>query len=237
MQVLTSFPKSSVSSGMLQFPVSSELLGRFELTIYTIGALALYPIIALIAIISQIYLALNSLHHSLKIKKHAKPIPIEDERLEILRDERILKLDGRLSRIPLSVKDLTPSEKEALIKNYEAVKPTDYTEAMLKGNLKRAVAPIILYNRLMNEKAAYETSISEALIKRHTFAKLRHQVAIKVNMHYLKNLCKILIPVIGFLWLLKSKETTEVFFKKAPNKALVDQYNQMIRETTWLKPF
>jgi len=237
MEVSFCFPKSDFSSGMFEFPILRESLGKFELTIFTIGSVALYPVIGAITIIAEIYLSLNSLYHSLKVKKHKKPIPTHSTPLVILRDKRIAKLESRENDIPRQVKEMIFSLKKELLENYERIKETDFDAAITKGKLQRRLTPLILYNKIIGEKESYTTDISETLSKRHAFAKLRHQIAIKVNMHYMKNLSKILIPVIGLYWLLKSKETTREFFEKNSNKTLIIEYNKMMQETSWLKPY
>jgi hypothetical protein len=236
MDALSCFPKSNFLTGTLEFSINKEKLGWFETSVLSVGGLALYPAIAAIAIISQIYLALNSLYHHLKINKHSKKTPHSETILIAFRNHRLKKLEARETSIPESVREMMSSDVEALKSEYEELQPDSFYESLAKGKLERKLSPIVLLDRIQAEKNAY-SDISSTLKKRHEFAKLRHRFAIQVNIHYIKNLCKILLPGIGLYWLASSKETTREYFNKSSNLQLVEKYNEMLRETPWLKPY
>jgi hypothetical protein len=239
MDVLSCFPESDIFTGNLKFPVSLDSFGRFETSAYLIGGLVLFPAIAAIATISQIFLGLNSLNHHRKINKHSIPLPTSHVTLRVIRKKRLEKLKARQAKIPEDVRNMTSSYGEELKDKYQQLQPTNLRESLAKDSLGRRLLKMHELLQNQDESLAYTdiANISLTLEKRHEFAKLRHRIAIEVNMHYMKNLCKILLPGIGLYWLASSKETTKERFMKGSNLELVNKYNQMIRETPWLKRY
>jgi hypothetical protein len=111
-------------------------------------------------------------------------------------------------------------------------------ETFQLGTLEKTIRKISEYDRTCQEIAAFNKATTRQskylLTERYKFAKIRCELAKKVDIHYIKTMVKCQLPVIGVYAVLEDQATTKDVLERS---LLVDKYNNFIYRLTWLKPY
>lgn len=197
-----------------------------------------------------------------KVERKLKDMSNEkgDELSKYLSLRRVTKLTNRQDKQKVAMEKALNCEKETskdslsqsqMIKdvksNYEDIK-SDYENAIDSDKYIHAcrlafvedkVKIIRQYERTQAELRAISSlestpQIKDWKLKRLKFSKIKHELNAKVDKSFLSNLMMVQIPIIGMIWLARSK-STKAYLEKSPD--LLGEYDQLISANSWLKPY